>query len=163
MSATGHEHPVYVLAEEHSTSQDWLSVAEAATELGLGEFQRLAFPTRPPGLVAARWRWMFEASARRLGAAPLFWLYRDRGAIVAQTGSIPVRLKVGEQCLSTGWLVETMVLDSHRAQAAGPRLMVRAHEEQPFSLSLGQSAEMRQYPAAPRVEAGGTASDCAGS
>ena len=39
MSATGHEHPVYVLAEEHSTSQDWLSVAEAATELGLGERQ----------------------------------------------------------------------------------------------------------------------------
>jgi hypothetical protein len=41
MSAVGHEHPVYVLAEEHSTGQDndWLSVAEAATELGLGERQ----------------------------------------------------------------------------------------------------------------------------
>ena len=41
MSASGHEHPVYVLAEEHSTSQDnaWLSVAEAAAELGLGERQ----------------------------------------------------------------------------------------------------------------------------
>ena len=39
MSASGHEHPVYILAEEHSTSQDRLSVAEAATELGLGERQ----------------------------------------------------------------------------------------------------------------------------
>ena len=41
MSAVGHEDAVYALAEEHSTSQDndWLSVAEAATELGLGERQ----------------------------------------------------------------------------------------------------------------------------
>jgi hypothetical protein len=39
MSASGHEHPVYILAEEHSTSQDRLSVAEAATELGPGERQ----------------------------------------------------------------------------------------------------------------------------
>ena len=41
MSASGHEHPVYALAEEHSFGQDndWLSVAEAAAELGLGERQ----------------------------------------------------------------------------------------------------------------------------
>jgi len=95
-------------------------------------------------MVLSRWRWMFDKSARRLGDAPVFWLYRDKDAIVAQMGSIPVRLKVGEQCLSTGWLVETMVLDSHRGQAAGSRLMVQAHEDQPFSLSLGQTAEMRE-------------------
>ena len=107
-------------------------------------FQQVAFPTRQSDLVPARWRWMFADSARRVGAAPLFWLYRDGGAIVGQMGSIPVRLKVGERCLSTGWLVETMVLDSHRAQAAGSRLMVQAHEDQPFSLSLGQTSEMRE-------------------
>jgi hypothetical protein len=41
MSADGHEYPAYVLAEEDSTSQDndWLSVAEAATELELSERQ----------------------------------------------------------------------------------------------------------------------------
>jgi hypothetical protein len=59
-------------------------------------------------------------------------------------GSIAVRLKVGRQCLPTGWLVETMVLDTHRAQAAGSRIMVQGHENQPFSLSLGQTAEMRE-------------------
>jgi FkbH-like protein len=108
------------------------------------EFQRLAFPTRQPELIPARWRWMFDESARRLGEAPAFWLYRDGGAIVGQMGSIPVQLKVGSQTLRTGWLVETMVLDSHRAQAAGSRITVQGHEDQPFSLSLGQTAEMRE-------------------
>lgn len=40
MSARGHACAVYVLAEEHSTSQnDWMSVAEAADELELSERQ----------------------------------------------------------------------------------------------------------------------------
>jgi hypothetical protein len=41
MSASGHEFRVYVLAEEDSTSQetDWLTVAEAADELGLSDRQ----------------------------------------------------------------------------------------------------------------------------
>ncbi len=52
--------------------------------------------------------------------------------------------KLETSALPTGWLVETMVLDSHRGQAAGSRLMVQAHDEQPFSLSLGQTAEMRE-------------------
>ena len=41
MSAVGHEDAVYVLAEKHSIGQDndWLSVAEAAAELGLSERQ----------------------------------------------------------------------------------------------------------------------------
>jgi excisionase family DNA binding protein len=41
MAASGHEYPVYALAEEHSTSQDdeWLSVDEAASELELSRRQ----------------------------------------------------------------------------------------------------------------------------
>jgi hypothetical protein len=74
---------------------------------------------------------------------PRFWLHRENGVIVGQTGSIAVRLKVGDQTLDTGWLVETMVLEEFRGQAVGSRLMVDAHDDQPFSLSLGQSAEMR--------------------
>jgi hypothetical protein len=36
-----------------------------------------------------------------------------------------------------------MVAESHRASAVGSRLMVQAHEDVPFALSLGQTAEMR--------------------
>lgn len=108
------------------------------------EFQQTAFPTRTESLVAPRWRWMFVASAERLGVQPRFWVHRDDGKIVAQMGSIPVRLKVGTDHLDTGWLVETMVREEYRKKAIGSRLMVEAHEEQPFSLSLGQTAEMRE-------------------
>ncbi len=37
-----------------------------------------------------------------------------------------------------------MVLPAYRDQAVGSRLMVEAHDDQPFSLSLGQTSEMRE-------------------
>jgi len=37
-----------------------------------------------------------------------------------------------------------MVLPAYRNQAIGSRLMVEAHGDQPFSLSLGQTSEMRE-------------------
>jgi hypothetical protein len=55
-----------------------------------------------------------------------------------------VRVKVGTGEHDTGWLVDTMVLPAYRDQAVGSRLMVEAHDDQPFSLSLGQTAEMRE-------------------
>jgi hypothetical protein len=59
-------------------------------------------------------------------------------------GSIAVRVKVGSDHRDTGWLVDTMVLPAYRDQAVGSRLMVEAHDDQPFSLSLGQTSEMRE-------------------
>jgi acyl carrier protein len=107
-------------------------------------FQRHAYPHRQADLLPARWRWMFVDSARRLGVEPRFWVHREDDRIVGHMGSIPVRVKIGQQQLDTGWLVDTMVLKEYRAQAVGSRLMVEAHEDQPFSLSLGQTAEMRE-------------------
>jgi hypothetical protein len=87
---------------------------------------------------------MFVDSASRLGHAPQVWLYRDAGRIVGQMGAIAVRLKMGDRYRDTAWLVDTMILESHRAQAPGSRMMMQSHEDMPFSLSLGQSPEMRQ-------------------
>ena len=75
---------------------------------------------------------------------PRVWLYRDQGRIVGYMGSIAVRVKLGDEERQTGWLVDTMVLEEYRNQGVGPRLMVGAHEDQPFSLSLGQTVEMRE-------------------
>ena len=58
-------------------------------------------------------------------------------------GAIPVRLKIDRAERNTAWLVDTMVLESHRSDALGSHLMVQAHEDLPFALSLGQTAEMR--------------------
>ncbi len=115
-----------------------------AAEAEMLDFQADAFPERQADLVEPRWRWMFLESAQRLGVEPRMWVYRDAGRIVGQTGSIPVRIKVGAEERQTGWLVETMVLKEHRSQAVGSRLIFQAHEDQPFSLSLGQSVEARE-------------------
>lgn len=108
------------------------------------DFQAKAWPHRSPDLIPARWRWMFLDSARRLGLEPRIWLHRDGGRVVGHMGSIPVRVKLGPDERSTAWLVDTMVLQEYRPQAIGSRLMVDAHEDIPFALSLGQSQEMRQ-------------------
>jgi hypothetical protein len=102
------------------------------------------FPDRSAHLIPARWRWMFLDSARRLGLEPRVWLYRAAETVVGHMGSIPVRLKLGDEQMHTSWLVDTMVLEEYRSQAIGSRLMVDAHEDEPFSLSLGQSPEMRE-------------------
>ncbi|MGH2400772.1 MAG: hypothetical protein ACRDF6_13120, partial [bacterium] len=46
--------------------------------------------------------------------------------------------------LSTGWLVDSMVLEDFRDQAVGSRLLIAAHDDQPFSLSLGQTPHVRE-------------------
>jgi len=53
-------------------------------------------------------------------------------------------VKVGCEVRDSGWLVDTMVLEAYRSKAVGPRIMVQAHEDLPFALSLGQTAEMRE-------------------
>ena len=121
-----------------------LSGQPAFAEAEILAFQTATFPQRDPNLIPARWRWMFLESAQRLGRTPLVWLHRDAGAIVGHMGSIPVRLKIGNEERDTGWLVDTMVLPEYRNRAVGSRLMVEAHEAQPLSLSLGQTAEMRE-------------------
>jgi acyl carrier protein/GNAT superfamily N-acetyltransferase len=117
---------------------------EATAESEIFSFQARAWPHRNPDLIPARWRWMFVDSAHRLGVDTLCWLYRDHGRIVGHMGSIAVRVKLGDEQRQTGWLVDTMVLEEYRNQGVGPRLMVDAHEDQPFSLSLGQTVEMRE-------------------
>jgi FkbH-like protein len=102
-----------------------------------------AWPHRRQDLIEPRWRWMFEASAARLGQPPQVWLYRDGGRVVGHNGSIPVALRIAGDERRTGWLVDTMVLPEYRDRAVGPQLMNAAHDDLPFALSLGQTEQMR--------------------
>jgi acyl carrier protein/GNAT superfamily N-acetyltransferase len=118
-------------------------------------FQKAAWPRRRADWILPRWRWMSVDSARRLGVDPRIWLYRDAGQVVGYTGAIPVRVKIGPEVRNSAWLVDTMVLEAYRSKAVGSRIMVQAHEDLPFALSLGQTAEMREVQ--PRVAARGHA------
>jgi GNAT superfamily N-acetyltransferase len=102
-----------------------------------------AWPHRRQDLIEPRWRWMFEASAARLGQPPQVWLYRDTGRVVGHNGSIPVAVTIAGDQRRTGWLVDTMVLPEYRDRAVGPQLMNAAHDDLPFALSLGQTEQMR--------------------
>ena len=132
------------IVAEHAVPGKPISGYEATAVSEIFSFQARAWPHRNPDLIPARWRWMFVDSAHRLGVDPRIWLYRDQGRIVGYMGSIAVRVKLGDEERQTGWLVDTMVLEEYRNQGVGPRLMVDAHEDQPFSLSLGQTVEMRE-------------------
>ena len=116
----------------------------AASESELLDFLKAGWPRRPVETLLPRWRWMFVESARRLGIEPKVWLYRDAAEIVGHMGAIAVRMKVGADELSTAWLVETMVLESHRNGTIGSRIQIAGQEEIGFALSLGQTAEMRE-------------------
>jgi malonyl CoA-acyl carrier protein transacylase len=107
-------------------------------------FHAAAWPRRRRDLIPSRWRWMFLESARRVGVDPRIWLYEADAQLAGHMGAIAVRVKVGDEERNTAWLVDTMVLDSYRQKGVGPRLMVRAHEDLPFALSLGQTSEMRE-------------------
>ncbi len=108
------------------------------------EFAKRGWPHRSIETVAARWKWMFERSAERLEVAPQVWAYCSADRIVAHMGAIPVELQIGERKRIVPWLVDTMVLEEYRDRALGSQLMIRAKEDCPVSLSLGQTAYVRQ-------------------
>lgn len=107
-------------------------------------FQRDEYPQRDPDRAAPHWRWMFVASAARLGLKPYVWLYRKDNAVVAHQGAIPVRLHAGDEEVVTGWFVETMASRKVRGSPIGPMLIKKALEDMPLNLSLGQTSLMRE-------------------
>ncbi|HEX6996402.1 MAG TPA: hypothetical protein VF339_19890 [Gammaproteobacteria bacterium] len=115
----------------------------AELEEAVFEFQRREYPNRPPHRIPDNWRWMFVASAARLGITPLVWLYLKKGEVVAHQGALPVRLHVSGKELVTGWFVETMAGQAVRGTPIGPMLIKKALEDLPLNLSLGQTPQMR--------------------
>lgn len=108
------------------------------------DFYRRAWPHRRDDWIEPRYRWMFLDSAQRLEMDPPVWLFCDSGVVVAHNGSIPTRLQVGSEEFVTAWFVDTMVLASHRNSATGARIIMESANVFPFSLSLGQTEQMRE-------------------
>ena len=107
-------------------------------------FQQEVYPARRPDLILPNWRWMFVASASRLGLQPLVWMYRRDGRVVAHQGAIAVAVKLGAGRRTTGWFVETVAANSVRGSPIGPMVIKKALEDLPCNLSLGQTEQMRQ-------------------
>ncbi len=112
-------------------------------EPALSDFLFQAFTHRRRELIIPRWKWMFLDSARRLHVEPQVWLFRDGDKIVGHHGAQFIRFKILDKEYVTAWLVDTMVLESHRDRGVGTRLVMESLEEMPFNLSLGQTENMR--------------------
>jgi hypothetical protein len=109
----------------------------------LQQFLGEAFPKRDPQLRMARWKWMFLESARRLGVPPMVWLFRKPQGIIAHQGALTVSLQVAGARYTTGWFVETFVLEKFRKGPIGTGVIEKARLDLPFNLSLGQTEQMR--------------------
>ena len=107
------------------------------------EFYQNAFQHRDHKLIESRWKWMFLKSAARLDIDPVMWIYNESNSVIGFTGAIPVQFQIGKEIKITYWLVDTMVLKSCRRLGLGPKIMIEAVKDVPFSLSLGQTKEMR--------------------
>ncbi len=114
-----------------------------AYEREVFEFCKQAWPHRRSDWIEPRWRWMYVDSAKRLEKPPQVWLYRDQGKIVGHHGAQQVAFQIGNEVRKTAWLVETMILPSHRERGLGASLVIQSKEDMPFNLSLGQTDQMR--------------------
>ena len=115
----------------------------AGIEADVLDFYRTAWPNRPSETIEPRWRWMFLESAKRIGVPPKMWVYREASSVVGFTGAIAVTAQLGPKEVNTAWCVDTMVLESCRKVGLGPNIMIQVKKDLPFSLSLGQTKEMR--------------------
>ena len=87
-------------------------------------------PSPSPADLAPRWRWMFVQSAPAPGDRAASGWRGMKGASSVIGGDSGPGLKLGAEERPAAWLVDTMVLESHRA-ARGNRaaLMVQARED----------------------------------
>ena len=107
------------------------------------QFCKVAWPNRQTDLIEPRWRWMFVDSARLVGVEPQVWLYATDQKIVGHHGAQFVRLKIGDEVRTTAWFVDTMVVEEYRDRGIGAQLVMQSYQDMPFSLSLGQTEQMR--------------------
>jgi FkbH-like protein len=134
--------PIKNLSETDKSEEPIVGYSDAL-EGQILEFFHKAWPHRTQDLIEPRWQWMYLESAKRLETAPIMWNYMEADNVIGYTGGIPVQAKLMGNNVTTAWCVDTMVLKSCRDKGIGPIIMMKAKEDLPFSLSLGQTNEMR--------------------
>ncbi|MEM9742978.1 MAG: HAD-IIIC family phosphatase [Pseudomonadota bacterium] len=116
---------------------------ESGLESRFTEFTAATWLERDPSLAAERFNWMYVKSAERLNTDPRIWRVEENKQFAAFQGSIPVRVKIGDDTKILRWLVDSMVRPEYRRFALGARLLTAARKDFPVNLSLGQSDDMR--------------------
>jgi hypothetical protein len=134
------------VASDVQTAEASYEISEC--EAGIGDEicrweQRLA-PDGKADQLLEKWKWRHVESARRLATDPRVWVYREAGELVAWSGAVPFKLKVGSEERLTSWVTWETPADAARNQEIARRLLIRAVDEFPFSLSLARTEPSRE-------------------
>jgi hypothetical protein len=103
----------------------------------LREFQREHFGANARHLDDEFFAWLYERNPNNDAAGPSLWICRRNGVLVAQQGSIPVPLKVGDSEIRGGWMVDWMVHPAWRLKGISPALFAVNAATNDVLLGLG--------------------------
>jgi NAD(P)-dependent dehydrogenase (short-subunit alcohol dehydrogenase family) len=116
-------------------------------DAGIGDeidrFEEQVAPRRRTDQWLDSWKWRYIESARRLATDPRVWVYREVGKILAWSGAVPSKLKIGSEERLASWVHWQLPADADRDQEIARRLLIRAVDEFPFSLSLARTEQSR--------------------
>jgi NAD(P)-dependent dehydrogenase (short-subunit alcohol dehydrogenase family) len=117
-------------------------------EAGIGDeicqFEQRLVPGQAADQLLEKWKWRHVESARRLAIEPRVWVCREAGEVVAWSGAVPLKLKIGSEERLTSWVTWETPADAARNQEIARRLLIRAVDKFPFSLSLARTEPSRQ-------------------
>jgi GNAT superfamily N-acetyltransferase len=98
--------------------------AERSDRPALDQFLAEAYGSKAPYKLGERWSWQFARNPfwhASDGRVPV-WIAVDDGRIVGQIAVQVGRLQVERRTLDAGWIVDVMILPSHRGEGLGHRL-----------------------------------------
>jgi NAD(P)-dependent dehydrogenase (short-subunit alcohol dehydrogenase family) len=116
---------------------------EAGTSDEIARWEERIAPGGNAGQWLDKWKWRHVESAGHLVRGPRVWAYREAGEVLGWFGAIPLKLKIGLEEQMTSWITWQTPADADRDQKIAQRLLVRAADEFPFSLSLARTEQTR--------------------
>lgn len=93
-----------------------------------------------------RWEWQFVRnpfSHQPAGLVPV-WVALDGDQVVGQIAVQEARLRVGDETVDAGWILDVMILPSHRGMGIGHRLYEAVARDEPVLVTLTMADATRR-------------------
>lgn len=101
------------------------------------EFLKAAYPDDPLQWDQERWRWQYLENPNHPGRYPPIWIFTDGERVLAQLGTIPVRLGIDGKSHAAAWTADLVVLPEFRNRGVGPLLLKAVKTRFDFLMGLG--------------------------
>jgi len=120
--------------------------ARASDYDAIARFIELAYDDLAQYKGADRWRWQFLDTPFRAApdSDPTVWISLDDGSVVGAIGVQETEVYLAGRILRGGWIVDVMILESHRGQGLGHTLHDAVAAEVPILLTLTMAVATRR-------------------